>query len=250
MVNARIYFLGTGSAMPISRSLPCIALKVNSDIYLFDPAEGCQGRMFKHGLSPLKVKSIFITHAHGDHYLGLPGLMQSMTLAARSEPLNINGPRQVIEMLESMIKAGLMRPLFKINYNIVIESYTYTDQKIFVRAFPVDHNIETYGYHITIGKKTICYTGDTAPSQSTIKNCQGVDILIHDATFTTIYENEAREQKHSTAADAGKIASSANVKTLVLFHISARHREEEIYYDAYRFFKNIVVASDGLVIYL
>lgn len=250
MVNARVFFLGTGSAMPITRSLPCIALKVDSDIYLFDPGEGCQSKMFKYGLSPLKVKSIFITHAHGDHYLGTPGLIQSMTLSARSEALVINGPKQVIEMLLAMIKTGLVRPSFRIDFNTVIDNYIYSDQKVIIKTFPVEHNVETYGYHITIGKKTICYTGDTAPSQSTLEHCHGVDLLIHDATFTSLYEKEAWEQKHSTAADAGKIASNAGVKTLILFHISARHREDEVYYDAYRFFKNIIVATDGLVIYL
>jgi len=93
-VNARIHFLGTGAAMPVTRSLPCIALKVDSEIYLFDPGEGCQSKMFKYGLSPLKVRTIFVTHAHGDHYLGLPGLIQTMTLSNRKEQLVIAGPRQ------------------------------------------------------------------------------------------------------------------------------------------------------------
>ncbi|MEM4662083.1 MAG: MBL fold metallo-hydrolase, partial [Desulfurococcaceae archaeon] len=64
-MNARIYFLGTGAAMPITRLLPCIALKVDSDVYLLDPGEGCQAKMFRTGLSPLKVKVVFITHGHG-----------------------------------------------------------------------------------------------------------------------------------------------------------------------------------------
>lgn len=236
--------------MPISRYLPCIALKVDSDIYLFDPAEGCQSRLFRHGLSPLKVRAIFVTHSHGDHYLGIPGLIQSMTLSSRDNDLYLAAPKQVVDFLSLLIKSGMIRPSFKLSFETVGDSYLYQDQKVVVRAFTVEHNIEAYGYHVTIGKKSICYTGDTGPSQNTVLNCKGVDILIHDSTFTTEYESEAREQKHSTAADAARVAASADVKLLVLFHISARHGLDDVFFDAYRFFKKTIVATDGVILYL
>ncbi|MEM1596247.1 MAG: ribonuclease Z [Desulfurococcaceae archaeon] len=236
--------------MPITRSLPCIALKADSDIYLFDPGEGCQVKMFKQGLSPLKVKAVFVTHAHGDHYLGLPGLLQSMTLSSRKDPLTIAGSRSFIEALSLMIKTGLIKPNFKVDLVPLSNEFKYVDSKISVKAFPVNHSIETYGFHITIGKKTVCYTGDTSPSETIIENCRNADVLIHEATFTSYYEQEAHEQKHSTALDAAKAAYEAGVKLLVLFHISARHSEEEVYFDAIRFFKNTVVARDGMIICL
>lgn len=236
--------------MPVTRSLPCIALKVNSDIYLFDPGEGCQIKMFKQGLSPLKVKAVFVSHAHGDHYLGLPGLIQSMTLSNRKDQLTIVGSRSFIEALSLLLKTGLIKPGFKLELVPISSEFTHVDSKISVRAFPVNHSIEAYGFHITIGKKTVCYTGDTSPSESIIENCKNVDVLIHEATFTSLYEQEAHEQKHSTAQDAAKVASAAGVKMLILFHISARHSEDEVYFDAFRFFKNTVVARDGMMICL
>lgn len=198
----------------------------------------------------MKVRAIFVTHAHGDHHLGIPGLLQSMTLSSRESELTILAPRNVVDVLTTLLKAGMIKPSFKINIEVVNDGYIYKDQKIETRAFPVEHNIEAYGYRVTIGKKTICYTGDTAPSQSTIDHCRGVDILIHDSTFTSEYQEEARAQKHSTAADAAIIASTAGVKLLVLFHISARHGLDEVFYDAYRFFKNTIVSHDGLVLHL
>jgi ribonuclease Z len=249
-VNARIFFLGTGAAMPIVRSLPCIALKVDSDIYLIDPGESCQARMFKSDLSPLKVKAVFITHGHGDHYLGLPGLIQSMTLSDRKDPLILAMPRSFREILAGLFKTGFVKPGFKLELRDIVSDVFYIDSKISVRGFPVDHGIEAYGLSITIGKKTICYTGDTAPCISTIESCKNVDILIHEATFTSIYSEEAHEQKHSTALDAAETALKAGVKLLVLFHISARHSDEEIYIDAYRVFKNTIVATDKLILML
>jgi len=249
-VNARIFFLGTGAAMPITRSLPCIALRVDSDIYLLDPGEGCQARMFKQGLSPIKVKAVFVTHAHGDHYFGLPGLLQSMTLSNRKEQLLVAGPQMFIESLSQMLKSGWIKLGFKLELSMITPDYRYVDSKIELKAFPVNHSIESYGFHITIAKKTLCYTGDTSPSDTIVENCRNTDILIHESTFTSQYEKEAHEQKHSTAADAAKAASAAGAKMLILFHISARHGEEEVFFDAFRFFKNTIVARDGMIICL
>lgn len=249
-MNVRLILMGTGAAMPIARSLPCIALKIDSDIYLIDPGEGCQIKMFKMGLSPLKVKVVIISHGHGDHYLGLPGLIQSMTLSNRREPLLLIAPRQLAESLATMFKIGLIRPGFKIEIQTLSSEYTYSDQKIYLKSFPVDHGAESYGFQIAAGKKKICYTGDTAPSNSVVENCKDVDVLIHEATFTSMYEKEAHEQKHSTSTDAAKIALKAGAKMLILFHISARHSTEEVFMDAYRYFKNTLVATDGMIIAL
>jgi ribonuclease Z len=249
-MNTRVFFLGTGAAMPIARSLPCIALKVDSDIYLIDPGEGCQARMFKVGLSPLKVKAVFITHSHGDHYLGLPGLLQSMTLSDRRDPLVVVAPRNMCEALSALFKTGFTRPGFRVELRELVAAVVYADGKVSVRGFPVDHGVEAYGLHVTVGKKTLCYTGDTAPCPSVIENCRGVDVLIHEATFTSLHSEEAHEQKHSTALDAAEAALKAGAKLLVLFHISARHGDEEVFIDAYRVFKNTVVATDRLVLVL
>jgi ribonuclease Z len=249
-VNARLYFLGTGAAMPVSRHLPCIALKVDSDIYLFDVGEGCQARMFRRGLSPLKVKAVFLTHGHGDHYLGLPGLVQTMVLSDRREPLVIAAPGSLRELLASVFKLGLVKTGFRVELLEVYNGFTYSDRKVTVKAFPVEHTTESYGYHAIVGKKTICYTGDTAPCRSTVENCRGVDVLIHDATFTSTLEKEAHEQGHSTALDAARVALEASAKTLVLFHLSARYTPEELFFDAYRVFKNTIVAKDGLILLL
>jgi len=249
-VNARIFFLGTGAAMPIIRSLPCIALKIDSDIYLIDPGESCQAKMFKSGLSPLKVKAIFITHGHGDHYLGLPGLIQSMTLSDRKDPLVVAVPKSFKEVLSDLFKTGFVRAGFKLELRDIVPDIFYTDSKVSVKGFPVEHGIEAYGLYITIGKKTVCYTGDTAPCISIIESCKNVDILIHEATFTSIYSEEAHKQKHSTALDAAEAALEAGARLLVLFHISARHSDEEVYIDAYRVFRNTIVATDKLILVL
>mgnify|MGYP000188544306 CR=1 FL=1 len=89
------------------------------------------------------------------------------------------------------------------------------------------------------------------PCERVVKEAEGVDLLIHDATFDSSLEDVAHEQGHSTAKDAAIIASEAGVVTLVLTHISARYRDSQtLIQDARKYFERAIVAEDGLTIYL
>ncbi|MCY0867771.1 MAG: ribonuclease Z [Desulfurococcus sp.] len=248
-MNTRLFFLGTGAAIPLSRGLPCIAVKIDSNIYIFDIGEGCQHRMLKAGLSPLKVKAVFVTHPHGDHYLGLPGLIQTMRLSSRIEELRLLLPSGLEDYFKTLVEKGLLKPGFQVIVNPLASGEVYRDAKIAVKAFPVCHGVEAFGFRIEAGRRTICYTGDTMPCSTVIDNCKGVDVLIHESTFTSHMSEEAHEEYHSTARDAALIALEAGVSSLVLTHISSRHSDEEILWDALRFFYNTIVARDMMALY-
>jgi len=144
-LRAAVYFLGTSAGIPTrNRGLPCIALKYRGDILLFDIGEGSQAKFIRAGLSPLKVKAIFITHLHGDHIFGLPGLLQTMSMLNRKEPLYIYGPRGLKEFIEEIFKLTKFKPQF--NLNIFEPPNTYETNDYIVRCFPVEHIVEAYGY--------------------------------------------------------------------------------------------------------
>ena len=145
-MNVKIYFLGTGTAVPIKRGLPCIVLKVDSDLYVFDIGEGCQKRMLSMGLGLVKVKAIFITHMHGDHYLGLFGLLQSMHLLDKRDSLAIIAPEELVRLLEYMVDNRLVKVTFEHEINSVGEGEVYSDNKIRVNAFPVEHTVPSHGF--------------------------------------------------------------------------------------------------------
>lgn len=93
-MRGKLIFLGTSAGVPTKeRSLPSMALIWKGDVILFDAGEGTQHNMLKAGISPMKVTKTFITHLHGDHVLGLPGLIMTMDLLGREEPLMVYGPR-------------------------------------------------------------------------------------------------------------------------------------------------------------
>ena len=96
-----LIFLGTSSAIPTNhRNHSAIALKGFGEIILLDCGEGTQRQMTRARLSPMKIDKIFITHFHGDHILGIPGMIQSMAFRGRTEPLDIFGPPGLANLIE------------------------------------------------------------------------------------------------------------------------------------------------------
>ena len=86
----QLTFLGTGGGLPSpQRGVSAIAIQMGREILLFDCGEGTQRQFMLSPLSFMKVSKIFISHFHGDHFLGLPGLIQSMSFSGRKNPLQI-----------------------------------------------------------------------------------------------------------------------------------------------------------------
>jgi ribonuclease Z len=102
-MSLRIIFLGTGAAVPTAeRSLPAIMLVRGNEQIMFDCGEGVQRQMIKAKVGFQKKLKICITHMHGDHVLGLPGLLQTMALMGREKPVDVYGPIGINRFLESL----------------------------------------------------------------------------------------------------------------------------------------------------
>jgi len=144
-LRLQICFLGTSAGIPTKkRGLPCIALKYRGEILLFDVGEGAQARLIRASLSPMKIKAVFITHLHGDHVFGLPGLLQTMAMLGRSEPLSIYGPKGLRDFIYKSFELTGFKPQFDIYFHVPPGVYEVNDYV--VRSFTVDHVTEAYGY--------------------------------------------------------------------------------------------------------
>ncbi|ASJ01038.1 ribonuclease Z [Thermococcus gorgonarius] len=142
----QIYFLGTGGIMPNrERNVPSIAVRYRGEILLFDAGEGTIRQMNIAKLSPMKIDKIFITHFHGDHYLGLGGLLQTMNLWNRKKPLHIYGPKHTFEFVRNFINSGFFRPVFDIHVHELGEARLKFDGYE-VWSFRVEHGIPALGY--------------------------------------------------------------------------------------------------------
>ena len=144
-----INILGSGAAAPKSDRYPTAqALQVNECIYLIDCAEGAQMQLRRYRLKFQQTKAIFISHLHGDHVFGLPGLLSSLSMLDRTEPLDIFGPPYLDEWFSGHLK--YFTPLgFQLNFHILNAAepkIIYEDKWITVSCFPLKHRITTYGY--------------------------------------------------------------------------------------------------------
>lgn len=113
----KIKFLGTSGSMPTKdRGLSSIAIRKEDEILLFDCGEGTQRQMTKTDISPMKIDAIFLTHFHGDHFLGLPGLIQTMSLMDRERDLKIFGPQGTGNKISRLLEI----PTFTQRFEIIV----------------------------------------------------------------------------------------------------------------------------------
>jgi len=145
-----ILFLGTGASIPSRhRAMPCVAIRCGAETVLFDCGEGTQRQLMISPFSFMKVKGIFITHMHGDHFLGLPGLLQTMGLLGRKEKLVVCGPEGMSDCLHAVLAACEG----KIEYELEVTEISHGDKAEFdnftVSAFRTDHNVPSLGYKLS-----------------------------------------------------------------------------------------------------
>lgn len=111
-----VIFLGTGGSLPTKeRGLPAVALRRDGELFLFDCGEGTQRQMMHAGLGFNRPISIMISHLHGDHVLGLPGLLQTMSSLMRDKPLDLYGPEGIKAYQRSLRKTLAFATNFPIN---------------------------------------------------------------------------------------------------------------------------------------
>ena len=143
----KLVFLGTSAAQPTeNRGLSCICLEREGEILMFDAGEAAQISYLKSGLGWNKKMKIFVTHLHGDHCIGLLGLLQTMTMQHRTEALEIYGPSGIEEFISANIKVLNFGLSFSVIITIVEEGIVF-DSKIYsVYACKANHSVTTYSY--------------------------------------------------------------------------------------------------------
>ncbi len=143
----KLVFLGTSAAQPTTeRALTCICLERDGEILMFDAGEGAQISYLKSGLGWNKKMKIFVTHLHGDHCIGILGLLQTMTLQNRTEPIEIYGPDGIEEFIAANIKVlnfGLSFPVMitSVTEGVIVDEKTYN-----VEVCEAEHSVKSFAY--------------------------------------------------------------------------------------------------------
>ena len=143
----KLVFLGTSAAQPTEkRGLSCICLEKEGEILMFDAGEAAQIAYMKSGLGWNKKMKLFVTHLHGDHCVGILGLLQTMSMQNRTESLEIFGPKGIDEFLAANIKILNFGLSFSILITIVNEGTIYENNKFLIHASKANHSITAFSY--------------------------------------------------------------------------------------------------------
>jgi ribonuclease Z len=149
MTQLNIIFLGTGGSWPtVKRNVSSVAIKRGSEILLFDCGEGTQRQFQKSNLSYMQISKLFITHFHGDHFLGIPGLIQTMQLNDRIKPLYIYGPKGMIKLTSQLLSLGYFRPDYKIIAHEIKNGDFIEFDEYYIKAIKVNHGIPALAYSV------------------------------------------------------------------------------------------------------
>ena len=143
----QIVFLGTSGSWPTpKRNVSAIAVKRGPEVILFDCGEGTQRQFMQSKLSFMQVSRIFLTHFHGDHFLGVPGLIQSMNFFGREEPLEVYGPTGAERLVAELLSLGYFAPGFTIRANELAAGEGVDCGEYSVTAFEAVHTIPSLSY--------------------------------------------------------------------------------------------------------
>ena len=237
-MRASVVFLGTGSPEAGSDDMPAVAVVLGGAVVLLDAGEGVQHKLVKMGVGLGRVRYVLVTHLHGDHVLGLVPLIQTRALAGGDpQQLLVVGPPGIARYLRESFDSLL----FDSGGSVEVREVRSWDTvelhgRVRATAVPLEHSVETYGYRLNFGgEEDLCYITDTRPLPPEL--LRGCSVLIHDSTFSWIDLGRAIEFKHSTALEAGRLASAAGSKLLLLYHISSRYSSRSfLEAEAKRFF--------------
>lgn len=159
----RIIFLGTAGSTPTkSRGLPSLAIEHEGDLFLFDCGEGTQRQMMQFSVNISKVTAIFLTHTHGDHTLGIAGLVRTLALNRRTRPLDIFIPGGGEKQINDLINYDNAAMDYKINVRPIKQGEVYKGKDFTISAFKVLHTTKTYGLIFKEDDKTKFITKKTS----------------------------------------------------------------------------------------
>ncbi|MCX6803002.1 MAG: ribonuclease Z [Candidatus Diapherotrites archaeon] len=146
MEPIKITFLGTSGSVPQKeKNFASVVLAYRGDLILFDCPEGTQRQLMKSEQSMMKTNTVFISHMHADHFLGLFGWISTMTLNQRKEKLTIWSPKGGSEKIKKIMKE-VIYPCFEIEYKEIKKGMLMENEFFEVSAYPLNHEIPCYGF--------------------------------------------------------------------------------------------------------
>jgi len=270
-LSVALILLGTGYPRPdANHAAASTAIVAGDRWYVVDAGRGATLRVAGAELKYDQLRAVFLTHLHSDHIAGLPDLFEtSWQFGRKTTPLQLYGPAGTKRLADAMleffaydihIRRDIQEKLpaggATIDTHIVREGVVLDDGVCRVTAFAVDHRpVEpAFGYRFDCGGKSIVVSGDTRPTPNLVKFAKGSDILVMEAYlpehFLKVDTPEVAKKLmsyHTSAEEAGDMATQAGVKTLVLTHLIPANAEGTFAKRASAHFRGQVIVGRDLL---
>ena len=208
-----LQFLGTGAGMPSKmRNTSAVVLNLSAEgrgYWLFDCGEATQHQILHTSLKPRKISKVFITHLHGDHIFGLPGLIGSRSFLGGNEPLDIYGPAGLREWLETTLRITNTHLNYELQIHEIEEGIVVEDDEFLVVANSLQHVIPCLGYRIEQkplpGKLLIDKVKEAGvPNGPLLKQLKdGEDVTLEDGRIVRSHDVTGEPQDGFTVAILG-----------------------------------------------
>ncbi|QCB93070.1 ribonuclease Z [Cellulomonas shaoxiangyii] len=253
--------LGTSSQVPTrTRNHNGYLLRWDGQGLLVDPGEGTQRQMIHAGVPASAVTRVCLTHVHGDHCYGLPGVLSRMVLDGVQHPVHVHYPASGEAVVRALV--GLATPGLDLRLHPHGAAGPVADG---LDVVPLRHRVEAYGYRLTepdgrtflperlaaagvagpdVGRlardgrlgavrvadvsvprpgQRVAVVMDTAVCDGAAELADGADLLLAESTFADADAGLAETYLHLTAGQAGALAAAGGARTLVLSHFSSRY---------------------------
>lgn len=237
-----VFFLGTGAGVPAKlRNVTSIALKLLEErgaVWLFDCGEATQHQILHTSIKPRRIEKIFITHLHGDHIYGLPGLLSSRSFQGGESLVTVYGPAGIKEYIEVSLKISKSYLKYPIKIIEIEEGVIFEDEQFAVEARLLEHGIPSYGYRIIekdrpgtlLADKLAAAGVKPGPDYRKIKN--GEEVILEDGTVINPEEFVGPLQKGRIVAILGDTRVCQNALLLaekadLLIHEATFSADEE-----------------------
>lgn len=272
-------------------------LQERDEVWLFDCGEATQHQILHSTIKPRKIAKIFITHSHGDHIFGLPGLLSSRSFQEGTKPVEIYGPTGLKEFIEMSLQVSQTHLQYDVVFRPIEQEMIFEDDQLSIQCINLKHGVPSHGFIIeekesighllpdklkalgvkpgpiyqdiknneviTLSDGTVVYRddvtgppipgrkvailGDTHATEDIIPYIRQADVFVHEGTFIEDDNDLAKKYFHSTSVEAAQIAQKAEVKQLILNHISSRYQSNDLDEELLNLkdiFPNVMYAQD------
>lgn len=220
----KVTFLGTGAAWPSAGHNNVCFIAHGREPVLFECGPSILYQLAVAGIEPGDIRTVIISHIHGDHSLGLPMLLTSAEIERRRRPLTVCLPKSAIEPLRRVcttVYPGLGRIA-----NSLVEWIELPEQgsqtirlpgEVTISTARAAHSVPVISTHARFEQVDLAFSGDTAFCEDVARNAEGTALLVHESNWSVNLKTRTGHG-HSTAAEAGQVAALAHAKRLALVH--------------------------------